>query len=613
MLIAGDVILSTQNTFRNKRSFTYDTVSDDNKERKYVPSIQESSSTSTLSSLPAVETKSKSSRFNSNLFRSAVYAAPALPTWNPHIVSLAHPQSNHFHHHPYHHHLSPIVGSQNEAIPILIPTTPHYYLPSNPMESRYYGGHETMPVLLHPIPYQSSSLSSSSSASSSSTSAIGISKKIASSYGFSVPCSLEDHSETHPIYVLPPKNFQPIVYHDRNLMNNLYKTVPLVYGHYQLSPFRQYQKKIPSILIELKPTETTSSISAPTASSLEEEDSLTKKTTPMISTKKKITDSNEIIKKLFDIKNDYFHMEDDSVYQTGIKSDEKQEELKSSMPLKDKHKIILVPVNDTDFDSPPIFEASGDGNSFQNQIKDDRDYIKIVSDIRNRKSFPALTSDSISINPYSDPLMMMSLENGQAISGPKSSIQLVNQKKKMKTLPLEEINQPNRSRFRQPYRTKLPVGLTSFFLGGTRGVSGRHWGMPANLVKRLEFMPNMKSDDIGYHPDDQSDTDFDANDRNSQSILNKDENDGEIDDSNASASVYDDDDDAAAEEEIAISANPNTQAREREDSVEKRDNQKTSESNLIKNFLTEDDRLETSSKSSDDEIVIPYTSQPKPI
>ncbi|KAI7693752.1 hypothetical protein SSS_09712, partial [Sarcoptes scabiei] len=82
MLIAGDVILSTQYTFRNKRSFTYDTVSDDNKERKYVPSIQESSSTSTLSSLPAVETKSKSSRFNSNLFRSAVYAAPALPTWN---------------------------------------------------------------------------------------------------------------------------------------------------------------------------------------------------------------------------------------------------------------------------------------------------------------------------------------------------------------------------------------------------------------------------------------------------------------------------------------------------------------------------------------------------
>lgn len=40
-------------------------------------------------------------------------------------------------------------------------------------------------------------------------------------------------------------------------------------------------------------------------------------------------------------------------------------------------------------------------------------------------------------------------------------------------------------------KTKLPVGLTSFFLGGIRGVSGRHWAMPAELVKDLEFMPNL--------------------------------------------------------------------------------------------------------------------------
>ena len=43
---------------------------------------------------------------------------------------------------------------------------------------------------------------------------------------------------------------------------------------------------------------------------------------------------------------------------------------------------------------------------------------------------------------------------------------------------------------RRPLKTKLPVGLTSFFLGGVRGVSGRHWAMPPALVKDLEFMPN---------------------------------------------------------------------------------------------------------------------------
>lgn len=39
-------------------------------------------------------------------------------------------------------------------------------------------------------------------------------------------------------------------------------------------------------------------------------------------------------------------------------------------------------------------------------------------------------------------------------------------------------------------RTKQAVGMTSFFLGGMRGVSGRHWQMPASLVSRVEFMPN---------------------------------------------------------------------------------------------------------------------------
>jgi len=39
-------------------------------------------------------------------------------------------------------------------------------------------------------------------------------------------------------------------------------------------------------------------------------------------------------------------------------------------------------------------------------------------------------------------------------------------------------------------KSKLPVGLSSFFLGGMRGLSGRHWQMPPSLVSQVEFMPN---------------------------------------------------------------------------------------------------------------------------
>lgn len=53
------------------------------------------------------------------------------------------------------------------------------------------------------------------------------------------------------------------------------------------------------------------------------------------------------------------------------------------------------------------------------------------------------------------------------------------------------------------YKTKLPVGLTSFLLGGIRGVNGRHWEMPADLVKQLEFMPNISpiTAEEKYHPE----------------------------------------------------------------------------------------------------------------
>ena len=60
-------------------------------------------------------------------------------------------------------------------------------------------------------------------------------------------------------------------------------------------------------------------------------------------------------------------------------------------------------------------------------------------------------------------------------------------------------------------KTKLPVGMTSFFLGGMRGISGRHWQMPATMVSQLEFMPNDNtvSTDKRYKPGVQFDDDND--------------------------------------------------------------------------------------------------------
>ncbi|KAJ6215780.1 hypothetical protein RDWZM_010280 [Blomia tropicalis] len=41
------------------------------------------------------------------------------------------------------------------------------------------------------------------------------------------------------------------------------------------------------------------------------------------------------------------------------------------------------------------------------------------------------------------------------------------------------------------YKTKLPVGLSSFLFGGVRGISARHWTLDPQLIRHLEFMPNI--------------------------------------------------------------------------------------------------------------------------
>jgi hypothetical protein len=53
-----------------------------------------------------------------------------------------------------------------------------------------------------------------------------------------------------------------------------------------------------------------------------------------------------------------------------------------------------------------------------------------------------------------------------------------------------EATNHNNNNNNKVIKSKLPVGLTSFFLGGMRGISGRHWQMPPTLVSQVEFMPN---------------------------------------------------------------------------------------------------------------------------
>ncbi|KAG9511353.1 hypothetical protein GZH46_00078 [Fragariocoptes setiger] len=49
-------------------------------------------------------------------------------------------------------------------------------------------------------------------------------------------------------------------------------------------------------------------------------------------------------------------------------------------------------------------------------------------------------------------------------------------------------------RRRKQIRTLLPVGLTSWLLGGIRDLDGRHWHMPAEVVDRLVI------NDVDFHP-----------------------------------------------------------------------------------------------------------------
>ncbi|XP_075676237.1 uncharacterized protein LOC113789864 [Dermatophagoides pteronyssinus] len=245
-------------------------------------------------------------------------------------------------------------------------------------------------------------------------------------------------SETYPVYVLPPKDFQPIIYQQPSSLASFFTPLPLIY---------QQQNKLDRI-----PEEVWYDISTNSEKNL----------------KSSITKSNQI----------------DKIEQF------------------DKNKITLIPVDEANFDNIPLLEASA---STVKQVNSANDTIIVAknnvdNDKIDKSSYPTI---DIAINPYSS--------RSNDVSGNPATI--INLDKSRKTTSLtfsSNINKSNnninqlQNEQRWPYKTKLPVGLSSFFLGGTRGVSGRHWNLPSNIQKQLEFMPNLIPSIISnneYYPD----------------------------------------------------------------------------------------------------------------
>lgn len=185
------------------------------------------------------------------------------------------------------------------------------------------------------------------------------------------PCPLlkQGQSENYPVYVLPPKNFQPIIYHQQNSV-----------GSYM--PHEVYQQGVP-----------------------------------------KVKSTEEM----------WYEAEGAS----NVKSPKTKENKIDIEPL--RKKVVLVQITDPSAGYPelPIYEA----------------VIREVKPTGERKEMQTKVDTR---NPYN-------------------------------TVPTQTQSTSERDR---RLKTKLPVGLTSFFLGGVRGINGRHWNMPADITSQLEFMPN---------------------------------------------------------------------------------------------------------------------------
>ncbi|KAH7644758.1 hypothetical protein HUG17_0296 [Dermatophagoides farinae] len=302
---------------------------------------------------------------------------------------------------------------------------------------------------IYPIPYRS--LSSSSSSTSIQPSAIPVysSPLITTIRWSSQPSSAINRplasSETYPVYVLPPKDFQPIIYQQPSSLASFFTPLPLIYQQ------QQQPNKFDQI-----PEEVWYDFS------LNNEKDLKLNT---------MMKSNQI----------------DRIEQF------------------DKNKITLIPVDGADFDNLPLMEASATTSVKQVNNANDTNIVVAKNNINidkiDKSSYPTVDE---AINPYSS----RSDDGDDDDDVAENTATSINRGKSRKTTSSTLLTNKNsfnhhQNNQRWQYKTKLPVGLSSFILGGTRGVSGRHWHLPTNIQKQLEFMPNLNPPIMTneYYPD----------------------------------------------------------------------------------------------------------------
>ncbi|KAH9511896.1 hypothetical protein DERF_010320 [Dermatophagoides farinae] len=250
-------------------------------------------------------------------------------------------------------------------------------------------------------------------------------------------------SETYPVYVLPPKDFQPIIYQQPSSLASFFTPLPLIYQQQQPNKFDQIPEEVWYDF------------------SLNNEKDL------KLNTMK----SNQI----------------DRIEQF------------------DKNKITLIPVDGADFDNLPLMEASATTSVKQVNNANDTNIVVAKNNINidkiDKSSYPTVDE---AINPYSS----RSDDGDDDDDVAENTATSINRGKSRKTTSSTLLTNKNsfnhhQNNQRWQYKTKLPVGLSSFILGGTRGVSGRHWHLPTNIQKQLEFMPNLNPPIMTneYYPD----------------------------------------------------------------------------------------------------------------
>ncbi|KAI2802293.1 hypothetical protein BLOT_010486 [Blomia tropicalis] len=214
-------------------------------------------------------------------------------------------------------------------------------------------------------------------------------------------------SQQYPVYVLPPKNFQPIIYQHPQT-NYLYSSSP--------SPAIKSSEEM---WYQMDNIDDSFHVKIP----------LTSTTTTTTSTSGKSEINNNI-----------------------INNNERR-----------KPNIIYVPINDrSEPITIPILEAYGSSSS---------------SSLPKTKIF-----DQVGINRSKGSKVIVDHELNGRIHGTNPYNTKIESSQPQPTMEQQSNGQ---------YKTKLPVGLSSFLFGGVRGISARHWTLDPQLIRHLEFMPNI--------------------------------------------------------------------------------------------------------------------------